>query len=354
MQNIRINTAEGKSLLVMGGTPADLGSLLPPRGVFIITDTNVRRLYGSLFPAGEIIETKPGEKSKTLAVAEDICRRLLEAGADRSSFILGIGGGVVCDLAGFVASVYMRGVRHAFVSTTLLSQVDASIGGKTGVNLGGYKNIIGTFRQPEFVLCDHTMLSTLADAEYFSGMGELVKHAVIRDRNLFFDLAASIDRLQERDLSLLGDFIPRAVRIKAEVVRRDPLEKGLRRILNFGHTFGHVLETFHRIPHGAAVAQGMLIAAELSVWAGEMPHAEMRMLGIALAEMGMDHDYELPLNVVNLMAKDKKSVTGSMNFVMLRSVGKAVVRRISLTEMGAFVNYYREKKREDNKQKEGK
>ena len=138
-----------------------------------------------------VLETEPGEKSKTLAVAGDLCRRLLEAGADRSSFILGFGGGVVCDIAGLVASVYMRGVRHAFVSTTLLSQVDASIGGKTGVNLGDYKNIIGTFRQPEFVLCDHSMLSTLPEEEFRSGMGELINMPSYSDRNLFFDIAAS-------------------------------------------------------------------------------------------------------------------------------------------------------------------
>ena len=354
MQNIRINTAEGRSLLIMGGDMDDIGTLIPARGVFIITDTNVRRLYGNVFPAGEVIETEPGEKSKTLAVAGEVCRRLLEAGADRSSFVLGFGGGVICDLAGMVASVYMRGVRHAFVSTTLLSQVDASIGGKTGVNLGDYKNIIGTFRQPEFVLCDHRMLSTLSDEEFRSGMGELVKHAVIRDRNLFFDITAAIDRLLERDPSVLGDFIARAAKIKAAVVRRDPMENGVRRILNFGHTFGHVLETFHRIPHGVAVTQGMLIAAELSVWTGEMPHAELRMLEVAVAEMGLSHDYELPSNIVSLVSKDKKSDSGSLKFVLLRSVGKAVVRRISLTELEAFVNYYREKKREVNKYKEGK
>ena len=128
---------------------------------------------------------------------------------------------------------------------------------------------------------------------------------------------------------MLGDFIARAVKIKAAVVRRDPLEKGMRRILNFGHTFGHVLETFYRIPHGMAVTQGMLIAAELSVWTGELPHAELRLLEVALAETGMKYDYELPANVVSMISRDKKSESGSLNFVLLRSVGKAVVRKIS-------------------------
>jgi 3-dehydroquinate synthase len=340
MQSITINTAEGKSHIIMGGSMDDIEDLLPGSGLFIITDTNVRRLYGDLFPAGVVLEIAPGEKSKTLGVAGDLCRQLLDAGADRSSFILGFGGGVVCDVTGLVASLYMRGVRHAFVSTTLLSQVDASIGGKTGVNLGTYKNIIGTFRQPEFVLCDHKMLSTLPQEELQSGTGELLKHGIIRDRNLFFDITASMEAVLKSDPVILGDLIARAVKIKAAVVRHDLLEKGPRRILNFGHTFGHVIETHYGIPHGVAVAQGMLIAAELSVWKGEMPQAELSMLKVALAESGMKINYEFPADVVSLISRDKKSNTGKINFVLLQSVGKTVIRRLSLTEIDAFVNYY--------------
>ena len=342
MQRIKITTAEGSSLIIMGGSLDDISAMLPRSGLFIITDTNVKRLYGAGFPAGVVLEIDPGEKSKTLEVIGDLCRRLLEAGADRSSFILGFGGGVVCDMTGLVASLYMRGVRHAFVSTTLLSQVDASIGGKTGVNLGQYKNIIGTFKQPEFVLCDHKMLSTLPEVELQSGMGELLKHGVIRDRNLFFDITASMERLFERDTKVMGDLIVRAARIKAAVVRHDPFEMGLRRKLNFGHTFGHILETHNGIPHGVAVIQGMLIAAELSVWVGEMPHSELKILEVTIAESGIRSDYELPANAVSLISRDKKSETGSVKIVLLQTVGKTVVRRLSLTVIEAFINYYRE------------
>jgi len=343
MNRIRINSTEGRSLLILGGTVDSIMPLLPERGLFIITDRNVGRLYGESFPRAEVLTVEAGERSKTLEIVEDLCRKLLEAGADRSSFILGFGGGVVCDIAGMVASVYMRGVRHAFVSTTLLSQVDASIGGKTGVNLGEYKIIIGTFRQPEFVLCDHSMLLTLPDEEFRSGMGELFKHAIIRDRKLFFDISASAEMLEKRDPRVLGDMILRAVRIKAAVVRRDPLEKGLRRILNFGHTFGHVLETHHRIPPGLAVAQGMIIAAELSVWKGEMPHAELRLLQSAFENAGMIAGYPLPSGVTSMIARDKKSESGSVNFVLLSSVGKAVTRKLPITELQEFVSYYTEK-----------
>ena len=342
MQRIEINTAGGKSVLIMGAGPDVMYNVIPSSNLFIITDTNVRRLYGKSFPSAVVLEIEPGEKSKTLEVAGDLCRRLLEEGADRSSFILGFGGGVVCDVTGLVASLYMRGVRHAFVSTTLLSQVDASIGGKTGVNIGRYKNIAGTFRQPEFVLCDHRMLSTLPEEEFMSGLGELIKHAVIRDRYLFFDITASMDRIAERDPVIIGDLIARAVKIKAAVVRRDPLEEGLRRILNFGHTFGHVLETYYGIPHGLAVAQGMIIAAEMSVWKGDMPHSELKLLEVALSDYGMGVSHDLPENIVSLISKDKKSDTGAVNVILLRSVGKAFVRRMPLTEIREFVNYYRE------------
>lgn len=344
MHRIKIKTPQGSSLLMMNGDISEVASLLPSSGVFIITDTNVRQYYGGIFPASTVLETEPGERSKSLETAGDLCLRLLDAGADRSSFIIGFGGGVVCDLAGLVASIFMRGVRHGFVSTTLLSQVDASIGGKTGVNLGEYKNIIGTFRQPEFVLCDHHMLSTLPDEEFMSGMGELMKHAVISDRNLFYDISSSVDRIFERDPVILAPFIERAVRIKAAVVSRDPFEKGPRRILNFGHTFGHVLETYYRIPHGMAVVEGMHIAAELSVWTGDMSHSEFRMLEGVMEKTGMTEEHELPPGIISLIAKDKKSESGAINMVLLRSVGKAIVKRMNKSDLEDFVQYYRDSK----------
>jgi 3-dehydroquinate synthase len=349
MHRIRIRTPQGRSLLITGGDLSDLPGLLPAAKLFIITDANVRGFYGKKFPAAEVLTIQPGEDSKTLSVAGELCRKLLEAGADRSSFILGFGGGVVCDMAGLVASVFMRGVRHGFVSTTLLSQVDASIGGKTGVNIGQYKNMIGTFRQPEFVLCDHKMLSTLTDEEFQSGIGELIKHALIGDRALFYDISGSLDRIYERDPAVLEDLIFRAVKIKARIVARDPYEKNLRRVLNFGHTFGHVLETFYSIPHGIAVTEGMLAASELSVWAGELPGSELHMIEKVLIAAGMTSGHELPGNVISLISKDKKGEGGSINFVLLRSAGKAVIRKLPINEIEAFVNFYREKETGNNK-----
>ena len=343
MNQLRINSAGERSILLMGGTMDDIRGLLPQKGLFIITDTNVSRLWGHLFPAGEVLVIEAGERSKTLQTVGDLCRKMLLAGADRSSFILGFGGGVVCDIAGLTASLFMRGVRHAFVSTTLLSQVDASIGGKTGVNLDDYKNMIGTFRHPEFVLCDYSMLSTLPETEFRSGLGEVYKHAAIRDRTLFFDLTANAESLASRDPQVMGDIILRAVKIKAAVVRRDPLENGVRKVLNFGHTFGHVLETQYSLPHGIAVAQGMILAAELSAWKGEMQLSELRILKSALDKAGLLPELQMPANIVSRIARDKKGESGSVNFVLLRSVGRAIIRRLPLTEIQEFVNYFNDR-----------
>jgi len=272
-----------------------------------------------------------------MSVVEELCRLLIGAGADRSSFILGFGGGVVCDIAGVVASVYMRGVRHGFVSTTLLSQVDASIGGKNGVNLGMFKNIIGTFKQPEFVICDQTMLSTLSDEEYLSGIGELLKHGLIRDKGLFFDLSDNLNLLLDRDPVYLENVILRSVKVKADIVRRDPHEKGLRMLLNFGHTFGHPIEMTSGLLHGIAVMKGMILAAELSVWTGELSVIEFNLMTKVLSRLGITAEQDLTSNMLELVARDKKSSTGYVNAVVLRSIGKAIIRRISLSEIDHFL-----------------
>lgn len=337
MRKIKINTDAGKSMMVTGPLSVLLKEYLPEARIFIITDDNVRRLYGEAFPQATVLSIIPGEQSKTVSVIEDLCHRLISAGADRHSFILGFGGGVVCDLSGVVASLYMRGVRHGFVSTTLLSQVDASIGGKNGVNLGLYKNIIGTFKQPEFVICDQEMLASLPEEEYISGVGELIKHAVIRDRNLFFEISENLQKLLDRDPEYLEDIIFRSVKVKARIVASDPHERGLRMMLNFGHTFGHPLEMTSGLLHGIAVMKGMAVASELSVWAGELQPVEHRLLLKMLSRLGIPTDEVLPPGIMDMIARDKKSTTGYVYAVLLRAIGKAVVRKISLSEIEHFL-----------------
>ena len=182
MEKIVLNTPGYRSEVLVGVNWEDTGTLLPGKGIAIITDDNVFHLYGEKFPQFPVFSVTPGENSKKLDVVERLAEKLLETGIDRSGFILAVGGGVVCDIAGFLASIYMRGIKCGYISTTLLSQVDASTGGKNGVNLGDAKNIIGTITQPEFVVCDPVFLLTLPYREYLSGLAELIKTAIIGDK----------------------------------------------------------------------------------------------------------------------------------------------------------------------------
>ena len=199
MEKITINTPGFRSEILVGEKWESVSGLLPEKGVVIITDHNVRRLYGDKFPGVPVFSLSPGEGSKKLEVIEHLADQLLEAGIDRAGFVLAVGGGVVCDIAGFLASIYMRGIRCGYISTSLLSQVDASTGGKNGVNLGHIKNILGTIRQPEFVICDPVMLQTLPDAEYLSGLAELIKTAIIGDKELFELIERSFDEIMLRN-----------------------------------------------------------------------------------------------------------------------------------------------------------
>jgi 3-dehydroquinate synthase len=203
-----------------------------------------------------------------LETVTTIFNQLVDMEVDRSTLILGIGGGIVCDIAGFVASTYMRGTPFGFVSTTLLSQVDASVGGKNGVNFGGYKNMVGVFNQPEFVVCDMMLLKTLPFREIQCGFAEIIKHGAIADHRMLDFIENHRDAALDLESRIVEHLVYRSVEIKAGVVTRDEREKGERRKLNFGHTFGHAIEKLTGIPHGEAVGIGMVMAAALSVKKG--------------------------------------------------------------------------------------
>ncbi len=319
--------------------------LIPENGVVIITDENVYGIYGKQFPSLPVITVPSGEDSKQLSVIEDLGRRLIENGIDRSGFLLGIGGGVICDITGFLASVYMRGIRCGYVSTTLLSQVDASTGGKTGVNLGSLKNIIGLTRQPEFVLCDTSMLLTLSDEEYLSGLAELIKTAVIGDRELFGILESNHDRIIRRDTELLDIIVARSVRFKASVVSEDELETGLRRILNFGHTFGHAIELHTGVRHGFAVAAGMELSIGLSVEKGYMPGDEAGRVTSMLSRFGLLPGPEVDEGLVEeLIAHDKKRSGSQIYFVYSGGIGRAVTEKTPLSELTAYYGRFRKER----------
>lgn len=337
MEKIVINTSGSRSEILVGVNWESVREMLPPAGAVIVTDENVNKIYGSQFPDVPVLIVASGEESKKLQVVENLASQLLVSGVDRSGFILAIGGGVVCDLAGFLASVYMRGISCGYVSTSLLSQVDASTGGKNGVNLGGTKNILGVIRQPEFVICDTNMLLTLSDDEYLSGMAELIKTAVIGDAQLFNMLEQNFTRILERDTELLTSLVARCVRFKASVVTEDERETGLRRILNFGHTYGHAIEMHKSLKHGFAVASGMELATQWSAQRALIERSEADRIIKLLERFGFGTDHDIPADVITkLILHDKKKTGSGIHFVFTTGIGSAEAEKVTVDEIIDF------------------
>ncbi|HOF21994.1 MAG TPA: 3-dehydroquinate synthase [Bacteroidales bacterium] len=337
MEEIIVNAGGCLSRIFVGQHREDIARMIPGKGVVIITDDNVYSVYGKEFPGFPVLRIKPGEGSKQLKTVELLAAGLLEHNIDRSGFLLGIGGGVVCDITGFLASVFMRGISFGFVSTSLLSQVDASTGGKNGVNLGEIKNLIGIFRQPEFVVCDTEMLKTLPEDEYFSGLAELIKTGIIGDPSIIESLEKDHQKVRNRDPELLSDLVGRAVKYKASVVTADERESGLRRVLNFGHTFGHAIELHKGIKHGFAVAAGM----ELSLrWSRELEYIDNdtceRILNL-FSLYNLRFDWHMsPDDMRKLISHDKKKSGGDIYFVFVKGTGKPFVKLLPVSELIDF------------------
>jgi 3-dehydroquinate synthase len=347
LENIEIITPGYKSEILVGEKWESVSALIPDKGTVIITDDNVNQLYGSRFPKVPVFSLSPGERSKKLEVIEDMAGKLLDAGIDRTGFILAIGGGVVCDFAGFLASIYMRGIRCGFVSSTLLSQVDASTGGKNGVNLGDTKNMIGTIRQPEFVICDPAMLQTLSDEEYLSGLAEMIKTAVIGDMELFELIESRSDDILSRNSDLLTMLVAKSVRLKGSVVSEDEKETGLRRILNFGHTYGHAIELQKAVKHGFAIAAGMEIAIDFSFEKGYISKDERKRIINLLKRFKLIGDLKLTDDQMqNLVVHDKKKSGQYIFFVFTRGIGKAIVEKVPVGDILGFYKRFRDKKTE--------
>jgi 3-dehydroquinate synthase len=334
LTTISVKTGTQSSIITIGESWTDAVKHLPGKEVVIITDENIYRLYNNDFPDFPIIKIAAGESGKNLKIIEEIAGKMLDTGIGRGGFILAIGGGVVCDIAGFLASVYMRGIRFGFISTSLLSQVDASIGGKNAVNIGIAKNMIGTFNQPDFVICDPSMLHTLPDDEYLSGLAELIKMGLILDKNLVGDIEENYSGILSRDMVLMESLISRSVNLKAAIVSGDEKETGRRILLNFGHTFGHPIETLSMKKHGFAVASGMRIAAAISTRSGLLQPEDNERLANLLDRFNFTNDYQISSQKFEeLIAMDKKKTGGKINFVVLESLGKAAVREFTLNEL---------------------
>lgn len=327
-----------RSEICVGALADNLERLLPRGRVVVITDANIDRLYHPLVERFEHIIIGSGETNKTLQTVENIYRQLMAMGADRSTFLLGIGGGIVTDITGFVAATYMRGVEFGFVSTTLLGAVDASVGGKNGVNVAQYKNMVGTFLQPRFVITDVAMLRTLPEREWRAGLAEVVKAAVIGDSELFGLLERSADSLRHTP-ELLHDVVVRAIRLKADIVERDEREGGVRRVLNLGHTLGHAIEkSTQSYNHGEAVAIGLSMIAEISVCRGIMPSEDAQRIDALLERLGFVLRSDIALNeLFREVRYDKKRQGDHIRIVFTETIGRCRIESVSLDEFGAML-----------------
>jgi 3-dehydroquinate synthase len=334
LEKIIINTVSQSSEIFVGEKWTNVIHYLPGKDVVIVTDENVYQIFKEDFPDFPVLSIVPGEVSKRLEVIEYLAQRLLDLGIDRSGFVLAIGGGVVCDVAGFLASIYMRGVRFGFVSSTLLSQVDASVGGKNAVNLGSVKNTLGNFRQPQFVICDPAMLKTLPEEEYLSGLAELIKNGIIMDETLVKEIERNSISILNLNSDILTSLISRSVELKASVVRRDEKESDKRMILNFGHTFGHVIETQANQKHGFAVASGIIIAADISVKEGLLSGDERARIFNLLNRYNLIRKYKISSDQFEkLIVQDKKKRGDIISFVLLQSIGRAIVRKYTVKQL---------------------
>lgn len=339
MNILEIQGQDQTSRIFVGESLQNLKDYLPDTRTIIITDNNVNQTYGNRFSGFDLIELEAGEKNKTLQTVESIYEKMLEFQADRTTFIAAVGGGVVCDLAGFAASTYLRGLDFGYVASTLLAQVDASVGGKTGVNLKGYKNLVGVFNQPDFVICDLDLLTTLPRKEVLSGMAEIVKHAAIGDPDLFGILEQYPQQILALQKDLLEKIITASIRVKAGIVNKDEKEKGERRKLNFGHTLGHALEKTRGLSHGEAVSLGMVFAVDLSHRYGLVSERD------ALRFKNLLHEFELPVasefdkaRVLDAIRKDKKRIGDTLKFVCIRGIGQPVITEISLNELEMYIH----------------
>lgn len=338
MKTIEIKGSGNNSTILIGEKLQNLEKYIPAGSMTVITDTNFWDIYHDKIPDCNVIKIGTGEKEKTLDTVCRIYEKLVEAEADRSSFLVGIGGGIVCDITGFVASTYMRGLKFGFVSSTLLSQVDASVGGKNGVNFKGYKNMVGVFNQPEFVICDIDLLKTLPPRELSNGFAEIVKHAAIADINYFNFIEENYSTALDLDKSILERLVYDSVVIKASVVNRDEKEKGERRKLNFGHTLGHAIEKTAGAHHGEAVSAGMVAAAALSVKKGLLPAKDAERIKRLLDKLQLPISITVPREaLLNAMKKDKKREGNNIHFILLNGLGNAIVEKLSIKELEAIL-----------------
>jgi 3-dehydroquinate synthase len=309
-----------------------LEKLVDKSHAVIVTDENIARAHRRKLAGWNVIVIKAGESFKTQSTVDTLIEQLIALGADRKTFLVGVGGGVVTDITGFVAGIYMRGIPFGFVPTSILAMVDASIGGKNGIDIGVYKNLVGTIRQPEFLLYDLSLLRSLPKQEWINGFAEIIKHACIKDAALFKELEKNKLSFYQRDKAALARLIRRNAVIKSTVVQKDEFEDGDRRLLNFGHTLGHAVENLYKLSHGQAISIGMVAAGMISEEFTEF--TDTGRIITTLKKYGLPTQAEFDVKkVMSVLRMDKKKVKDAMNYILLDKIGKGVIRTIPIPQL---------------------
>lgn len=298
----------------------------------LITDENIFSSHTTKFKGWNTIVLKPGEEYKVQATVNAAIEQLIEFKADRKTTLVGVGGGVVTDLTGFIASTYMRGLSFGFAPTSILGMVDAAIGGKNGIDVGVYKNLVGTIRQPAFLLFDFNFLRSLPKNEWINGFAEIIKHSCIKDAAMFRELEKNKVSYYQKNKQALSKLIARNAAIKSTVVQKDEFEKGDRRLLNFGHTLGHAIENMYELSHGQAISIGMTVACSLSAYLTGFKETEkvIKVLDSYGLPTYADYDMQQAFNVLKM---DKKKENTTMNYVLLEKIGKGIVKAIPMEEL---------------------
>jgi 3-dehydroquinate synthase len=311
---------------------AKIGDLVEKERSIFITDQHVFDHHKKYFKGTKFIQIPSGETFKVQSTIDQIIDQLISFGADRKTTLVGVGGGVITDITGYVASVYMRGVPFGFVPTSVLGMVDASIGGKNGIDVGNYKNMVGVTRQPGFLFYDINLLQSLPAEEWVNGFAEVIKHAAIKDAALFRELEKNSILHYRKDKKALADLVRKNVMIKSAIVQKDEFEGSERRLLNFGHTLGHAVENVYHLPHGHAVSIGIKAACLIS--------EEIMNFKETARVTGLLQQYGLPIDipvdfgkVIEIMRMDKKKLRDTMYYVLLEKLGKAVIKPIPMAHL---------------------
>ena len=314
-----------------------LQKLVPAEQTIILTDDNIFARHKKKFKGWKTIVIKAGEAHKNQSTVDHIIEQLIETGADRKTTLIGIGGGVITDITGYVAGIFLRGISFGFVPTSILAMVDAAVGGKNGVDVGLYKNMVGLIRQPAFILFDYSFLKTLPREEWINGFAEIIKHAVIKDAAMFKILEEAKLSTFQKNSDDIAKLVKRNVLIKTKVVVNDEFESGERKLLNFGHTIGHAIENLYQIPHGHAISVGMGLACRLSEKLIGFKEGD-RVIRL-LKQYGLPPQFDFDKErAFDILLKDKKKAGQQISFILLNKIGKAEIKLISLEDMNNLIH----------------